>query len=132
MTVPYVPPGQDATVFYGVKDFQFRNNTGKPILIWSQKADTKLYIALYGFVEPPQVTWHHTVLKRFGFWTRYKKNPSLAQGEEKVLLAGQEGLIVRSWVTVAPVDGPVIIKKRGVSFYSPGPRVIETPGPVRR
>ncbi|WP_238472951.1 VanW family protein [Desulforamulus profundi] len=33
MTVPYVSPGQDATVFYGVKDFRFINDTEGPVVI---------------------------------------------------------------------------------------------------
>jgi hypothetical protein len=125
MTVPYVPPGQDATVFYGVKDFQFKNNTDRPILIWAQKVDNTLYLAIYGFKKPPVVTWHHQVLKRFRSWTEYKKNPKIRPGEENLLVPGQEGLVVRSWVTVETPEGQTIIKKKGVSFYSPSPTIIE-------
>jgi len=126
MTVPYVPPGQDATVFYGVKDFQFKNTTDKPILIWAQSVDNTLYVAIYGFSEPPRVTWHHSVLKRFSFSKEYRYNPKLTAGQEKVLLKGQEGLVVRSWVTVERSGGETIVKRRGVSYYSPSPEVIET------
>lgn len=126
MTVPYVPPGQDATVFYGVKDFQFKNTTANPILIWAQKVDNTLYVAIYGFSQPPKVTWHHSVLKRFSYSKEYRYNPKLASGEERVVLKGSEGLIVRSWVTVDRGGGEPEIKRRGVSYYSPGPEVVET------
>ncbi len=126
MTVPYVPPGQDATVFYGVKDFQFKNTTGYPILIWAQAVENTLYVAIYGFSEPPKVTWHHQVLKRFAFSREYRYNPRLVTGQEKVVLKGQEGLVVRSWVTVESGNGQTVVKRRGVSYYSPGPEVIET------
>ncbi|MDR3563218.1 MAG: VanW family protein [Negativicutes bacterium] len=126
MTVPYVPPGQDATVFYGVKDFQFKNTTDKPLLIWAQKVQNTLYIAIYGFASPPKVAWHHRVLKRFSFSKEYRYNPGLQDGEERMVLRGQEGLVVRSWVTVERGDGPAILKRRGVSYYSPSPEVVET------
>lgn len=125
MTVPYVPPGQDATVCFGVKDLRFRNTTGKPILIWAQKEGNTLYVGLYGFQKPPKVTWQHQVLKRYSYWKRYKYNPKLAPGEERVVVDGQEGLLVKSWVTVEKPDGEVVIKRRGTSFYSPGAEVVE-------
>lgn len=125
MTVPYVPPGQDATVFYGFKDFQFKNTTAGPLLIWAQEVDNTLYMAVYGCGEPPKVTWHHSVLKRFSFSKLYRYNPKLPVGQEKVVLKGQEGLVVRSWITVER-GGETVVKRRGVSYYSPGPEVIET------
>ncbi|MFZ5633802.1 MAG: VanW family protein [Bacillota bacterium] len=125
MTVPYVPPGQDATVYYGVRDFRFMNNTGGPVLIWSQKVDDTLYMALYGQKKPPRVIWHHKVLKRTKYWTLYQYNPSLPPGTEKITAPGQDGLIVRSWVTVEKPDGMVISKKKGISCYSASPCIIE-------
>ncbi len=125
MTVPYVPPGQDATVYYGVKDFRFKNTSSGPILIWSQEIDNALYIAFYGNRSSPKVTWHHQVLKRNKYWKEYKRNSSLSPGEEKVVLPGQDGFVVRSWVTVETDNGETIVRKKGVSYYSPGPEIIE-------
>lgn len=125
MTVPYVPPGQDATVYYGVKDFRFRNNTDMPLLLWAQRVDNTVYMAVYGRRPAPQVTWHHQVLKRFKYGTVYRYNAKLARGEEREVMPGQEGLIVKSWVSVTMPDGQVVTRKKGVSFYSPAPRVVE-------
>jgi vancomycin resistance protein YoaR len=125
MTVPYVPPGQDATVYSGVKDFRFMNNTGEPVLIWSQKVGDTLYMALYGCRKPPRVTWHHKVIKKTGYWTLYRQNQSLPPGQEKVAAPGQDGLVVKSWVIVEYPDGTVTSKKKGVSYYSASPRIIE-------
>lgn len=125
MTVPYVPPGQDATVCDGVKDFRFINDTKGPVLIWSQKVGDTLYMALYGCRKPPRVTWHHTVIKKTGYWTLYRQNPSLPAGQEKVVMPGQDGLIVRSWITLEYPDGTITSKKKGVSYYSASPRIIE-------
>ncbi len=125
MTVPYVPPGQDATVYYGVKDFRFLNNSDSPIVIWSQKVGDTLYMALYGRQKPPKVTWHHTVQKRLKYWTEYRYNPNLSPGMEKVTAPGQDGYVIKSWVTVATPDGKVTTKEKGGSWYNASPRIIE-------
>lgn len=125
MTVPYVPPGQDATVYYGVKDFSFINNSGGPILIWSKKVDASLYMAIYGQKIPPQVTWHHEVKKKLKYWTLYRSNPNLPPDTEKVIMPGQDGYVVRSWVTVKRLDGTIETKEKGMSWYNASPRIIE-------
>lgn len=130
MTVPYVPPGQDATVYYGARDFRFINNSGGPVLIWSQKSGDTLYMALYGTKKPPVVRWHHKLIETTPYWTLYEHNSSLQPGEEKVIAPGQDGCAVKSWVTVETPDGMVTSKKKGTSYYSASPRIIER-GPQR-
>lgn len=125
MTVPYVPPGQDATVYFGVKDVRFINNTGGPIVIWADTVGKTLYMAFYGQKIPPRVTWHHKTLKRINYWTVYKRNDQLPKGSKKVLIPGQEGLIVQSWLTIKYDDGRVQTKKMGRCYYDPMPEVIE-------
>lgn len=125
MTVPYVPPGQDATVYYGVKDFQFLNDTEGPILIWSRNIEDTLYVALYGVKSPPEVAWYHKTLKKIDYWTETKYNVSLKPGEEKIIMPGGEGLVVQSWVTITTADGQQTIKQKGKSYYNPSPRIVE-------
>lgn len=125
MTVPYVPPGQDATVYYGSRDFRFMNDTDGPVLIWSQRVNDTLYMALYGTRKPPRVVWHHKVLKKTKYWTLHRYNGSLPDGKETVEAPGQDGYVVRSWVTLENPDGTVTSKKKGISYYSASPRVIE-------
>jgi len=125
MTVPYVPPGQDATVYYGVRDFRFRNNTEGPVVIWAQKVGDTLYMAIYGCQRPPKVTWHHKVIKRLKYWTEYRYNPFLLPGTEKVAAPGQDGYVVKSWVTLEKADGTVTTKEKGTSWYNASPRIIE-------
>ncbi|MCL6478434.1 MAG: VanW family protein [Peptococcaceae bacterium] len=125
MTVPYVPPGQDATVYYGVRDFRFLNNTEGPVVIWSRKVDDTLYMALYGCRKPPKITWQHRILKRFEYWTVHRYNPSLPPGTEKVAAPGQDGYIVKSWVTVEKPDKTITYRKMGISYYNSSPRIVE-------
>lgn len=126
MSVPYVPPGQDATVSYGVKDFKFYNDTKGPILIWAEAVDNTLFMAFYGQQPAPLVTWHHRILKEIEYWPIYKFNQQLRPGEEKVVIKGQNGYVVRSWVTILDYKtGEIETKSRGVSYYNPMPEVIE-------
>ncbi len=124
MTVPYVPPGQDATVYYGVTDFRFQNDTDGPILIWSEKVGDTLYMAFYGTKTPPEVVWHHKIIRRIPYWTAYRYDPSLAPGTEKTVHPGQDGYIVKSWVTVKTPDGKEIKKKKAMSYYNASPEII--------
>lgn len=125
MTVPYVPPGQDATVYYGSRDFRFLNNTGDPIVIWARRVDDTLYMAFYGRQKPPRVTWRHIIRKRTKYGTEYRHNPDLPPGTEKMTAPGQDGYIIKSWVVVETPDGRVTTKKKGASWYNASPRIIE-------
>jgi vancomycin resistance protein YoaR len=125
MPVPYVPYGQDATVAYGDKDFQFKNNLSYPILIWAQGVDTTLYVAFYGQSEPPRVEWHHQFLYRQKAERIYRQNTSLSTGKEKVIVEGMDGAGVRSWVTVTNMDGTSTIRTLSSSYYLSMPYIIE-------
>jgi hypothetical protein len=126
MPVPYVPLGQDATVCYGVKDLKFVNNTSYPLLIWAEGIDNRLYIGFYGQSIPPLVEWHHETLKQIKTWNVYRKNYDLKAGSEKVIAAGMDGAIVRTWLTIKnPRTGEIITKKLGKDYYNPMPAVVD-------
>jgi vancomycin resistance protein YoaR len=125
MPVPYVPYGLDATVSYGDKDFQFKNNLSHPILIWAQGVDNTLYVAFYGQSQPPKVEWHHQILYSNKAPRIYRPNWKLSPGEEKVVVEGMDGAGVKSWVTVTNIDGTSTEKQLSGSYYSPMPYVIE-------
>lgn len=44
----YVPPGRDATVYYGAQDLRFRNNTVAPILLLSEVSGSRLTVSVFG------------------------------------------------------------------------------------
>ena len=123
MTVPYVPPGQDATISFGTKDFKFRNTSGAPILIWAQNTGGTLDMAFYGKVKPPQVRWMHKTLSRTDTRTEFLNDPSLPEGAEKVVYEGAPGVTVHSWVTVTK-GKEEFTKDLGISAYNPMPRVV--------
>ena len=124
MPVPYVPYGQDATVAYGVKDFRFLNDTGSDLMIWAQGIDNILYMAFYGSQAGPAVEWKHEVLEIRKAPVLYKTNPQLAPGEQKLLLEGMDGAVVKSWITILTPESTQT-KYMGVSNYLPMPHLVE-------
>jgi len=125
MPVPYVPYGQDATVAYGARDFRFKNNTSHPIMIWAQGIDNILYIAFYGASEPPKIEWHHETLSTQKAPIIYTDNPNLQKGEERMVMEGADGALVRSWITIHNPDGTFTVKELGNSYYKPIPYLFE-------
>lgn len=124
LTVPYLPPGRDATVTEsGGLDFRFRNNTGAPLLLWAEARDRWLSIALYGRTAPPQVDIHTEVLSETPFSTVIVKDPQLPPGTERVAAAGQKGVRARTWVVVHGPDGTQT-RSLGVHTYRPSPRIL--------
>jgi hypothetical protein len=124
MPVPYVPYGQDATVSYGSKDIRFLNNTGSEIMIWAQGIDNVLYMAFYGSRPAPSVEWRHEVVEIRKAPVQYRLNPGLGSGNQKQLLEGMDGAVVKSWITVTRGNS-VDVRYMGISDYKPMPHLVE-------
>ena len=126
MIVPYVPPGQDATVSWTASvDYRFRNTTSGPIMIWAKIAEDTLFMAFYGQESPPAVQWRHEILSHTPAATVRRYNPELAANEERLVSPGFDGYLVRSWAEITFPDGRTMIRHLGTSHYMPSPRIIE-------
>ena len=125
LTVPYLPPGRDATVTdSGGLDFRFRNSTNAPIVLWAQTQDRILTIAIYGRHEPPKVTIETRVLERYPYATEYVYDPKLAPGEEQVAAPGQEGASSVTTEVITLPDGKTERRTLSRDHYRASPRVI--------
>lgn len=125
LTVPYLPPGRDATVTdSGGLDFQFRNDTRWPVVLWAQTTDRMLTIAIYGRQAPPKVTIETNVLARFPFQTEYVRDPKLAAGEQQVAAPGQEGARSVTYEVIQWPDGKTERRLLSRDTYRASPRVI--------
>lgn len=126
LIVPYVPAGQDATVTYsGGIDYQFKNDTTGPLLIWGEMIDNTLLMAFYGTTTPPIVEWQHDVISRTEPTTEVRHNPDLQPGETRVIFEGFEAITVRSRALITEKDGTKRIRDLGVSSYNMAPRIEE-------
>ena len=85
----YVDEGMDATVYYGLTDFRFKNNTNYPVKIVTRSYDQggrrKLTVEIYGTNETgyyavPKSTTYDRVTPT----TQYKADSSIPRGTTKV------------------------------------------------
>lgn len=85
LTVPYISPGRDATVAYGLLDFRFLNNTSAPLLIQAQAKGGRLKVVLYGSAPPKEEIKVVTIIrKRMGrIWSQAYRIFREASGAEK-------------------------------------------------
>jgi len=125
MPVDYVPYGQDAAVAYGYKDYQFKNDTEYPMLIWAELVDNRLYMAFYGNEKGPEVTWEHETISVTETYTEYRTNPDLDEEEENVLVKGMDGKEVDSVIKIKYEDGKEKVRDLGRSSYNPLIHLIE-------
>jgi len=124
LTVPYVPPGQDATVAFGLIDFKFQNPYKEPLLLWSWIHDGKLTIALYGAKTGPEVRIFHRILAKYPVWVEKIPDPSLPPGTEKVEAPGQPGCDVASWIIVKSHGHPQKMEDLGIDHYVASPKIV--------
>lgn len=124
MLVPYVPPGRDATVAWGTKDFRFKNNKNTPIVLWAESTEGILYIAMYGQFTPPQVRWCHKELHRQPTWTIKQTNPNLPKGTTR-RIEGADGVSVQTWLQVTYPGKLSDRRPLGTDYYRPLPHIIE-------
>lgn len=127
MAVPYLSPGRDATIYYGVYDFKFENDTTEPVMIWAGTAERHLTISLYGRGSAPKVEIRTEILSSSPPPEENIPDPTLPVGRREVIAPGVNAVRVRTTVFV---DG---VKKRdlGVDEYMALPRRVRY-GTMRR
>jgi len=123
LLVPYLPPGEDATVSGTYLNFRFQNSTDHPILIAAQAGDRHYRVAIWGAVPGPHITVHHEILARYPFYTIRRTDPDLKPGTEKVLAPGQPGVKARTWLEIQTPHGTEI-RDLGTDIYRASPRIV--------
>ncbi len=123
LTVPYLPPGEDATVAGSYLNFRFLNDRKTPVLIQASAGHRHLKVTLWGASPAPEIKVHHQILARYPFRTVHEFDPSLPPGQTKVLSPGQEGVMVKSWLVTKTSHG-LVTKPLGVDRYRASPRII--------
>ncbi|GAW91972.1 VanW family protein [Calderihabitans maritimus] len=124
LSIPYMPPGQDAAVsISGGKDYKFRNNTNQPVLIWSGAKQGLLTVRIYGETRGPHITLHHQILATVPPPEIRKVDPALPRGAEQLVRQGVEGRTIRYWLEVETQQSKTV-KELGTETYRPSPRIV--------
>lgn len=92
----YVPDGMDATVYYGVKDFRFRNDTPFPIKIVGSVSGRTLTVNILG-TKHNNITVEMTnqTVGSTGYNTVYKVDNSLSAGSTYVDVTPYAGYTIK-------------------------------------
>ncbi|HSV74400.1 MAG TPA: VanW family protein [Chthonomonadales bacterium] len=132
--VQYVPSGRDASVVYGVVDFQFRNTTDAPIAIHSDGRRGRVLVRVFGRREPGRrVVLVRRHLASYPAGVKHQVDETLAPGETRVVEKGHAGQRVRLYRVV--YQGDQVVRRELISndFYRPFPRIVAVgPAPARQ
>jgi vancomycin resistance protein YoaR len=125
--VHYVPPGRDATVAYGDKDFRFQNNTDSPIAIAADGTGGRVQMRVFGKkAAGREVKIDRTNLSSWGPSVETVRDSSLPAGARRSSKAdnGHAGHRVTVWRTVV-VNGKQV-RREMVSrdYYESFPRIV--------
>jgi vancomycin resistance protein VanW len=131
-TVPYVPPGLDATVAYGLVDFRFQNTNSAPIGIISTVKGNRLTVDIYGSAKDKKNVRIFTIVtKRMPAGVKIVTDHSLPPGARKLIEPASNGVSVIVYRVITAPDGTK--KKEVVSRdrYLPQEAVIAIGPPIR-
>lgn len=123
LTVPYLPPGEDATISYGYLDFRFRNDTGGPLFLWGEAEGGRVSLDIYGVRPGPEVWFRHKVLARYKPAVIEVRTHGLRAGERRLLAPGQEGVTVHTWLYRRWALEKPVVEDLGVFTYRASPRI---------
>ncbi len=124
LTVPYLLPGEDATISYGALDLRVLNDTDGPIRLLTSARGGRVTAEFFGVRQPPEAVWRHKELSRTGFYTIRTRDPQLARGRQAVDAPGQEGVTVHTWLDRVWPDGRAQTLDLGIDSYRPSPRIV--------
>ncbi len=123
--VPYVDPGRDATVVYGLLDFKFRNTNSCPIAIISQVSGSRLKVAIYGSpIDKKTVKVYTTESRRIPSGNRIVEDPTLPVGVRKVVEKGSSGVSVTVYRKIIFPHGRKLTEVVSRDRYSPQDTII--------
>lgn len=126
LAITYVPIGLDATVSYGVQDFQFKNTTTSPIYIRAATNGGELTISIYGNLKDKvNVKLTHYIDGVIGYGETREVSPDLAPGEERVQSGGAAGYTSRAYRQFLDGNGNVIKEELlSEDYYRPLNRIV--------
>ncbi|MDI3317759.1 MAG: VanW family protein [Bacillota bacterium] len=141
LLVPYLPPGQDATVAEEAGlDFRFRNDRPYPLVVAADVLPGRwLRITVWGRERPDVLLWEHRILEekpapveveRVAPGSHPAGGETLPDGS-RVLAPGQPGMTVHTWIVRIGPHGERRRIDLGVHTYQPSPRRIAMPEPGR-
>lgn len=122
----YLPAGRDATVVYGVTDFQFKNTRKYPIRLTASVQNGIATIEVFGIKEDEEytITFETRTVGTVPFSTKYVDDDSLNEGEEVVKQNGANGLQTETYI-IKNLDGKVTRELLSKDTYTPMQKIVK-------
>ena len=121
----YVPDGMDATVYYGVKDFRFKNDTPFPIKVVGSVSGRTLTVNILG-TKHNNITVEMTnqTVGTTGYSTVYKVDNSLSAGSTYVDVTPYSGYTIKVYRNLYENGKHLETKLESTSVYRSRDQVI--------
>jgi vancomycin resistance protein YoaR len=131
-TVPYVPPGLDATVAYGLVDFKFRNSNSAPIALISTIRGSRLTVDIYGSpADKKKIKVYSVRSRRIPAGAKTVVDKSLAPGVRRLVEPASAGVSATVYREITNPDGTVTKEVVSRDRYAPQDAIIAVGPPVR-
>lgn len=130
-TVPYVPPGRDATVSYGIVDFRFENSNEAPIGLIASVRGSQLTVDVYGRAEEKRnIEIFSGKAAYVAHGRKTVVDSSIAPGTSKIRDEGATGVSVTIYRRITSGDGSSVTEVVSRNRY-PMQNTIVAVGPVK-
>ncbi len=107
--VTYVPMGCDATIYWQVFDFKFKNNTDFPMRIDTWVADNYVHVELWGTnISGEYAEMTYEVLATFGYDEVTEEDPEKEVGYKQITTYPYVGYTVDTYRNVYDKDGNLL------------------------
>ena len=105
----YIGAGLDATVVYGLTDFQFKNTRQYPIKISADVQNGIATVKIFGIKEAEEytITFEVKTIGTIPYSTKYIEDSSLPVGTEQVTQKGTNGLQTETYI-VKSLNGKIV------------------------
>lgn len=123
LPVSYVPAGRDATLWYGSKNFRFKNTSGKHSYVQVVNKNGTLTINIFGTKHVGKVNVESQVTERIEPPVREIHDPTLNAGEVEVVKSGVSGYKSIAYRTIE-TNGVTKRVELSRDHYKPMERVI--------
>ncbi|MEG2348619.1 MAG: VanW family protein [Clostridia bacterium] len=102
LPVGYVPPSRDATVYFPVLDFKFKNTRKYPVkIVTSFSFGGTVNISIFGTKEQTEynIVLSNKYISTINYPTKYIYDETLPEGEQQVISNGVNGYVSESYLT---------------------------------
>lgn len=121
----YVPDGMDATVYYGAKDFRFKNDTPFPVKVQGTVSGRTLTVNILG-TKSDNITVEMTneTVGTTGYSTVYKVDSSLPAGATRTDVSPYSGYTIKTYRNLYENGKLIQTKPEATSVYRSRDKVV--------